>query len=1071
MWWIVYACLVCMPLSASTPRLPQALVPSNPIPTVHSTAEFVAQSRHSLWDAPATWIAPFASEPLSLRRYELGTWSAVPAPSALQLTPRIAFAPNGTPSWIQAPLGTVRVYELPTPQGNTAATLLPDLTSVLTVLERHRELLKLVEPRREVQPLRVHTDELRITHVRFQQVYEGIPVWGADFYIHIAPTGEVILLNGRYIPTPTGVPTQPHLSPEDAVERAFAHLRQTTTAEPLPAELLSLTNTSPATAQLVLFPHPLSGAVFLCYEVTAIANLAESYTLFIDALDGSLRWQIRTSCSFRPDFSLSRWQGERPAHTSRTTLHSPSTPRATTALPGSFVDATGTDVNGVQRTFRVYRHDDGLHYMIWDLPSLDQSGSQLPNRVKGGAVTLTANSSDLDPQNPQVYHITSPTTVWSDPVAVSAHYNAFASDRYYRTTHNRNAIDGQGGTIISIIHATYRGQPMANAFWNGGLKIMVYGDGDGYTYKPFAAALDVAAHEMTHGVTQHTASLVYQFQPGALNESFSDVFAIMVDRDDFLLGEDLQGPASTKIATRDLANPSNPNVESPQPAHMSQYENLPIDRDNGGVHINSGIPNRAAYLIIQALGREKTERIYYRALTQYLTRSSEFIDCRRAVIRAAQELYGQAEAQAAAQAFDAVGIYDSSGGGGGSGNEVPPVQGGTWYIAFILSDGRIALLETATGQSSVLSTSDPRTRALLGSDGYPLSQVSTARSGSRIYFVNQQGQLAYADLAQQGFFLVSLPISNLRNACISSDGRIASIVTMAIDRSIYLMDGQQVARLPLTPQVPDGGAVNTIWLADVMAWSPNMRDPKLGFDAFNVLPLQTGDTLAYWNIYEAHFAGPAIYELVPPRPEEFSLGNITYSNTDPDIIAFNYFSHQTGVYETILANLQTGQAVALGTSQWSYQGQPLLDVQRPTFSPDNRYLAMVSPSLGLLIVADLQQGQVGALELGQPAYHPRWFAVGATSVAAAPSVSGDVWVSASAAEGIVVGYTVPEPALVWLEVCDLLGRPVLRLRHGEWRAAGRYEERITAPSLAPGLYVVRLRRDAFSTARPFVWLR
>jgi Zn-dependent metalloprotease len=929
----------------------------------------------------------------------------------------------------------------------------------LQQLRLHREFLKLQDPVRELRLLSAQSDELGLHHLRFQQLYEGIPIWGADLYVHIRSDGTLSLLNGRYLPTPVGAPTQPRLSPAEALERARDYVQRQTVLTPLPA-LPGLPSAEPS-ATLVLFPHPVTGAVFLCYEVNLHANLLEDYTLFVDALDGTIRWRILNTCSWHRHTSLS--------FPSDVSLPVHAMPRRTVAA-GTFVDASGTDANGVTRSFRVYRHDDGMYYMIWDLPSLDRSGSQLPNRVKGGAVTLTANNSDIDPQNPQVYHITSPDNTWRDPVAVSAHYNAFISDRYYRTTHTRNSLDGQGGTVISIIHATYRGQPMSNAYWNGGLKIMVYGDGDGYLYKPFAAALDVAAHEMTHGVTQHTANLVYQFQPGALNESFSDVFAIMVDRDDFLLGEDLQGPASTKIATRDLANPSNPNVESPQPAHMSQYENLPIDQDNGGVHINSGIPNRAAYLIIQALGREKTERIYYRALTQYLTRSSEFIDCRRAVIRAAQELYGQAEAQAAAQAFDAVGIYDS-GGGGGSGNEVPPVQGGTWYIAFILSDGRIALLETATGQASVLSTSDPRTRALLGSAGYPLSQVSTARSGSRIYFVNQQGQLAYADLAQQGFFLVSLPISNLRNACISSDGRIASIVTMAIDRSIYLMDGQQVARLPLTPQVPDGGAVNTIWLADVMAWSPNMRDPKLGFDAFNVLPLQTGDTLAYWNIYEAHFAGPAIYELVPPRPEEFSLGNITYSNTDPDIIAFNYFSHQTGVYETILANLQTGQAVALGTSQWSYQGQPLLDVQRPTFSPDNRYLAMVSPSLGLLIVADLQQGQVGALELGQPAYHPRWFAVGATSVAAAPSVSGDVWVSASAAEGIVVGYTVPEPALVWLEVCDLLGRPVLRLRHGEWRAAGRYEERITAPSLAPGLYVVRLRRDAFSTARPFVWLR
>src|SRR5690606_22337173 len=120
-------------------------------------------------------------------------------------------------------------------------------------------------------------------------------------------------------------------------------------------------------------------------------------------------------------------------------------------------------------------------------------------------------------------------------------------------------------------------------------------------------------HEMTHGVIQGSANLVYEFQSGALNESFADVFGVMVDREDLMIGEDIMLPAYG-TALRDLLHPDNPAVMSRQPASMTQYLNLPASDDNGGVHSNSGIPNRAAALIINAIGREKAEKIYYRAL-------------------------------------------------------------------------------------------------------------------------------------------------------------------------------------------------------------------------------------------------------------------------------------------------------------------------------------------------------------------------------------------------------------------------------------------------------------------------
>ena len=155
-------------------------------------------------------------------------------------------------------------------------------------------------------------------------------------------------------------------------------------------------------------------------------------------------------------------------------------------------------------------------------------------------------------------------------------------------------------------------------------------------------------------------NLEYAFQSGALNESFADVFGAMVDRDDWLIGEDVIDTNQLSFdALRDMAQPS----RRGQPGHMDQFVELDIDTDNGGVHINSGIPNRACFLIAEAIGREKTEQIYYRILdSRYLNTKSNFSDMRQAARRAAIDLFGDAsdELSAVATAFDEVGIVGSA---------------------------------------------------------------------------------------------------------------------------------------------------------------------------------------------------------------------------------------------------------------------------------------------------------------------------------------------------------------------------------------------------------------------------
>ena len=173
-----------------------------------------------------------------------------------------------------------------------------------------------------------------------------------------------------------------------------------------------------------------------------------------------------------------------------------------------------------------------------------------------------------------------------------------------------------------------------NAAWIGDK--MIYGDGDGRTFTALSGANDVVAHEITHGVTQETANLNYRNQSGALNESFSDVFGYFVDDEDFLMGEDVYTPGQNG----DALSMSNPERFG-QPSHMDDYVNT--QSDNGGVHTNSGIPNKAAYNTIRSIGKGKAQQIYYRALTEYLSSNSNFSDAKEALYQSALDLYDKTQ--------------------------------------------------------------------------------------------------------------------------------------------------------------------------------------------------------------------------------------------------------------------------------------------------------------------------------------------------------------------------------------------------------------------------------------------
>lgn len=228
----------------------------------------------------------------------------------------------------------------------------------------------------------------------------------------------------------------------------------------------------------------------------------------------------------------------------------------------------------------------------------------------------------------------------ADPVVNAAHDNAGAVYDFYRAVLQRDSIDGAGLPIVSTVHyRRFDDTPYSNAFWNGSQ--MVYGDGDGVTFAPLAYGLDVTAHELTHGVTQFEqgpgTDEQYRDQPGALNEGFSDVFAVLIDAANWDIGETIYTPDVPGDALRSAADPT----RYGDPGVWGEYLSTSLDR--GGIHSNSGILLRIAYEIGTTIGRTKTALIFYRTLTQKLTKTSNYLVTRYLTIQACDELIGAAD--------------------------------------------------------------------------------------------------------------------------------------------------------------------------------------------------------------------------------------------------------------------------------------------------------------------------------------------------------------------------------------------------------------------------------------------
>ncbi|UCH94293.1 MAG: peptidase M4 family protein, partial [Candidatus Aminicenantes bacterium] len=230
-----------------------------------------------------------------------------------------------------------------------------------------------------------------------------------------------------------------------------------------------------------------------------------------------------------------------------------------------------------------------------------------------------------------------------------AHDNMGTVCDLYNTRYNRDSYNNAGAATVTTVHFQIQ---YNNAFWSPYYQQFVFGDGDGTIFAHIAQALDVVAHEFTHAVTQYESNLVYHDEPGALNESLSDIFALMADPGDWLMGEDCYTPGTPGDALRYMDDPP----RGGQPDHIDDYVTPDAngsqmdkkcynsgDRNNGCVHFNSGIPNKAAYLMavggthrgikVSGIGLNNMLNIFYEVqVNDWLTPNSGFMDARDATL-------------------------------------------------------------------------------------------------------------------------------------------------------------------------------------------------------------------------------------------------------------------------------------------------------------------------------------------------------------------------------------------------------------------------------------------------------
>jgi thermolysin len=462
----------------------------------------------------------------------------------------------------------------------------------------------------EFEVKRVEIDDLKMAHARVQQKVNGVPVWEGEAIVHLKSDGSLAGITDS-IKEGIVVNTEPIVADRQAVRIAQNAYEG------------KADQTDPEIVQLYVYRTEAGDRLTYRIETPRIDGSEDTSApvVFVDAHTGEIVDQYD---NLQTGTGSSLYSGTVSISTSQSgsTFYMEDTTRRQGTFNMNNTGSTTTGTGGTQSRFT------------------DADDNWTATNARAG---------------------------------VDAHYGAAKTFDYYQNTHGRNGIDGNYGpgtttaaaNGVSIVASrVHFGSNYNNAFWYQNM--MSYGDGNGTSFSPLTT-IDICGHEMTHGVIERTANLTYARESGALNESFADIFGSMVERyadggvvstNTWMIGEDAYTPGTAGDALRRMDNPNS--VGDPDHYSLRLYPGTctpSSTNDQCGVHTNSSISNHAYYLIanggtnrvsgvgVTGIGASAAERIFYRALTVYMTSSTNFAGARTATLSAAADLYGGSSSQ------------------------------------------------------------------------------------------------------------------------------------------------------------------------------------------------------------------------------------------------------------------------------------------------------------------------------------------------------------------------------------------------------------------------------------------
>ena len=485
------------------------------------------------------------------------------------------------------------------------------------------------------------TDQMGMVHFSFEQVINGIPVSNTKLNVHTL-NGKIVSLNGNWH-SETELPSQAQILNKGGMDIAVKHVGAESYMWEFPEEDEHL---KWETGNISATYYPVGKLTYVAssfYPESTNLKLAYKYDIYskkplqrqevyVDALTGEVIASLDKICHV-----------DVPA-------------------------VANTAYSGIQNIVA-----DSAAPGVYTLNESGRGNGIVTRNLLNG--TSYANSADF----------TDTDNYWNnfnanlDEYATDAHWGAEMTYDYLSLVHNRNSIDGNGFTLYSYIHADLIGFGLntnVNAFWDGNR--MTYGDGGG-SITPLTA-IDIAGHEIAHGLTSNSAALIYSYESGALNESFSDIFGTAIDH--YARPNNWNWLVGDEIGTT-LRSMSNPNAYGDPDTYLGNSWHTAAS-DNGGVHINSGVQNKWFQLLVEGdnavndlgnaynvtgLGWSDAEQIAFRNLTVYLTQTSQYADAQFYSILSAIDIFGACSPQVASttNAWYAVGI-------------------GPEYVPYVLSD-------------------------------------------------------------------------------------------------------------------------------------------------------------------------------------------------------------------------------------------------------------------------------------------------------------------------------------------------------------------------------------------------